>query len=156
MVLRVRDSRSDLCCSPLLARFRRNGILIAGLQYSVSKHQVYAANYGLQWQRTSRNTVLNAEYRYLRSSPGHSNGFELLNVSGPVANVANRLLCGGAQSVIRLPERQTVKSLAGFEYNADCWVFRFAAQRFSTSTTGATTTLCSCNLNLNGLIAFRL
>ncbi len=136
----VRDSRSDLLLSAS-GTISPQWNFDSGLQYSVSKHQVYAANYGVQWQPQAKH-VFNAEYRYLRNS------FELLNVSGQWP-VANRFFAVGRISY-SLPERQTVKSLAGFEYNADCWVFRFAAQRFSTSTTGATTTLF-LQLELNGL-----
>ncbi|MBI3230508.1 MAG: LPS-assembly protein LptD [Burkholderiales bacterium] len=136
----VKDSRSDLLLSAS-GTLSPQWNFDSGLQYSVSKHQVYAANYGVQWQPKAKH-VVNAEYRYLRNS------FELLNLSGQWP-IANRYFAVGRISY-SLPERQTVKSLAGFEYNADCWVFRFAAQRFSTSTNGATTTLF-LQLELNGL-----
>lgn len=136
----VRDSRSDLLLSAS-GTISPQWNFDSGLQYSVSKHQVYAANYGVQWQPKPKH-VLNAEYRYLRNS------FELLNVSGQWP-VASRFFAVGRISY-SLPDHKTVKSLAGFEYNADCWVFRFAAQRFSTSTTRATTTLF-LQLELNGL-----
>ncbi|WP_338845566.1 LPS assembly protein LptD [Massilia sp. W12] len=136
----IRDSRSDILLSAA-GQLTPTINFDSGLQYSVSKHQVYAANYGVQWAPQPKH-VLNAEYRYLRNS------FELLNVSGQWP-LAGRYYAVGRISY-SLPERQTVKSLAGFEYNADCWVFRFAAQRFSTSTKGATTTLF-LQLELNGL-----
>lgn len=142
----ITDSRSDL----LLAASGSVSPHLnfdSGLQYSFSKHELFAANLGVQWQPQAKH-VMNAEYRYLRDAVDEKNSIKLINFSGQWP-IAGRYFAVGRISY-SLPERQTVKSLAGFEYNADCWVFRFAAQRFSTSTQGATTTLF-LQLELNGL-----
>lgn len=136
----IRDSRSDILLAAS-GSISPHWSFDSSLQYSVSKHQMYAANYGVQWQPRPKH-VLNAEYRYQRAES------ELLNLSGQWP-LTNRYYAVGHISY-SLPEHQTVKSLAGFEYNADCWVLRFAAQRFSTSGSGATTTLF-LQLELNGL-----
>jgi LPS-assembly protein len=47
-------------------------------------------------------------------------------------------------------DRDWVEVLGGFEYKADCWVARFAVQRFTTTAT-TTTTQVFFALELNGL-----
>ena len=49
-----------------------------------------------------------------------------------------------------IQDSRMVDALAGFEYKADCWILRFAAQRFATTTDQATTNVY-VQLELSGL-----
>jgi LPS-assembly protein len=139
-------SRSDL----LLAangRLTSSVTLDSGIQYSPSLHSLANANYGVQWQPAPKK-VLNAEYRYLRATAAVPTTLEQLNLSGQWP-VSNRWYAVGRVSY-SLPDRKTVESLLGMEYNADCWIFRLVGQRYATATAQSNTAIF-LQLELNGL-----
>jgi LPS-assembly protein len=111
------------------------------LQYNVSTNATVSSNLGMQWKPAEK-SVLNAEYRYLRNS------FEQVNLSGQWP--LTQRLYGVGRITYSVNERRNTENLAGLEYNADCWVLRMVAQRFATTTQGATTSLF-LQLELNGL-----
>lgn len=134
------NSRSDLLLS---ANGRLSSVwtMDSAIQYSESERRLSSANYGTQWKPAAK-SVLNAEYRYLRAN------FEQLNLSSQWP-IGQHFYAVGRVSY-SLPERKTTEGLAGIEYNADCWVFRLAGQRFATATKDSTTAIF-IQLELNGL-----
>ncbi|NEX61402.1 LPS-assembly protein LptD [Noviherbaspirillum galbum] len=135
------DSRSDLLLSA-------NGQLTdtlsveGNIQYSQTAHQMSRANYGTRWSPAPR-SVLNLQYRR-----DVLNNLEQVDMSAqwPIA----RRWYGVGRVNYSLPDRKVAEGLAGFEYKADCWVFRVVAQRTPTATEKATTSLYF-QLELNGL-----
>ncbi|MDR0934677.1 MAG: LPS-assembly protein LptD [Burkholderiaceae bacterium] len=124
------ENRSDLL---LMA----NGLLTpklavdTSIQYNQSTRRTYSANYSLQW-RPAEKKIFNAEYRYLRNSyDEYGNAIDQINVSGQWP-LGKRWYAVG-QISYSLPDNKTIESLFGVEYNADCWIGRFVAQRFVTS-----------------------
>jgi LPS-assembly protein len=87
--------------------------------------------------------VLNVQYR--RDLP---NLLEQLDISAqwPIA----RRWYGVGRLNYSLRDKKPAESLLGFEYKADCWVFRAVAQRTPTAARDATTGLF-LQLELNGL-----
>lgn len=146
--VQTRDTRSDLLFSAT-GRISPAWAIDSSVQYNERSRSTVASNFGIQWKPAERK-VLNAEYRYLRNNSGGvtNNGFEQLNLSGQWP-FAPRYYGVGRISY-SLPERRTTESLAGFEYNADCWVLRAVVQRFATATLKANTTFF-LQLELNGL-----
>lgn len=133
-------ARSDLLLS-VSGRLSNAWSVDSSIQYNQSSHSTVSSNYGVQW-KPGEKRVLNGEVRYLRNS------FEQFNLSGqwPLA----QRLYGVGRIGYSLRERRTTESLAGFEYNADCWVLRAVVQRFATATRDATTSFF-LQLELNGL-----
>jgi LPS-assembly protein len=146
--VQTRDTRSDLLFSAS-GRISPVWAIDSSVQYNERSRSTVASNFGIQW-KPGEKKVLNTEYRYLRNNSGGvaNNGFEQLNISGQWP-FAQRYYAVGRISY-SLPERRTTESLAGFEYNADCWVLRAVVQRFATATLKANTTFF-LQLELNGL-----
>ena len=141
------ESRSDL----LLAAAGQLSPTInidSALQYSQSQHRVNSANVSVQW-RPGYKQVFNASYRYLRSnSETDYVGIDQVTVSGQWP-IANRWHAVGLVSY-SLPDNKIVQGLIGFEYEADCWVFRLVGQRLYTATANAGSAIFA-QLQLNGL-----
>ena len=117
----ISPSRSDL----LLAAIGKLSTTLSGemaLQASQTDHQSVRANYGLRWQPAPKK-VLNLEYRFQR------NTLEQIDVSTQWP-IAGRWYMVG-RSNYSLQDKKLVDGLVGFEYKADCWSFRFVAQRFA-------------------------
>lgn len=136
-------SRSDLLLSAS-GRLTSSLSIDTAMQYSESARRVYSANYGAQWQ-PSPERVLNAEYRYLRNDVEQ---LKQVNVSAqwPLA----RRLYGMGRINYSLQDRKVVDSLVGLVYKADCWLLRFSAQRFVTTSQQSSTPIF-LQLELNGL-----
>ena len=135
------DNRSDL----LLSAYGQltNTITTEGnIQYSQSQHTMNRANYGVHWMPAPRK-VLNLTYR--RDRP---NELEQIDLSGQWP-LAGRWY-GVGRINYSLQSSKVAEGLAGFEYKADCWVFRMVAQRIPTATGQATSALFF-QLELNGL-----
>lgn len=139
------ESRSDLL---LAAGGRLNGTvrLDSAAQYSQSLRQLASANLGVQWQPADKR-VLNAEYRLIRGS-GDPVTLKQINLSGQWP-VSDRWYAVGRVSY-SVPDRKTVDSLLGAEYQADCWIFRLVGQRFTTATQDSSSAIF-LQLELNGL-----
>ena len=133
-----RENRSDMLLmiggllTPKLA-------VDASLQYNQSSNKTYASNFSMQW-RPADKKILNAEYRYLRDYVGQTgNVLDQINVSTQWP-LGNRWYAVG-QISYSLPDKKTIEAIAGVEYNADCWIARFVAQRYVTSYTESNTAI---------------
>ena len=140
------ESRSDL----LLAAAGQLSPTInidSALQYSQSQHKATSASFTVQW-RPGPKQVFNASYRYLRGVENDYVGINQVTVSGqwPIAKRWNAV---GLVSY-SLPDNKVIQSLFGFEYEADCWVFRLVGQRLYTATDNAGSAIFA-QLQLNGL-----
>lgn len=141
----VTQSRSDLLLSAD-GKVSKTLSANAELQISQTERQTVRANYGIRWQPET-GKVLNAEYRQQQGV------LEQVDVSGqwPLA----RRWYAVARSNYSLLDKKLVEGVAGLEYRADCWSFRFIAQRFATATLQSTSAF-SFQLELNGLGRFGL
>ena len=141
------QSRSDVLVAAT-GRLSSSLTVDTGVQYSQGNHRMTAANVGVQWQPGPKR-VLNAEYRYLRDTLDiFGQPLDQVNLSGQWP--LSQRLYGVARISYALPEHKTAESLFGVEYNADCWVFRAVAQRFSTAAKVSTSQVF-LQLELNGL-----
>ncbi|TFW29397.1 LPS-assembly protein LptD [Massilia horti] len=112
-----------------------------GVQYDAQGNSLYSSNAGVQWQPAPMK-VLNAEYRYQRSS------FRNVDLSGQWP--LTRRWYGVGRVSYSMQDKKLLESLVGLEYKADCWVFRFGASRFVTAAQ-TTSTPVFFQLELNGL-----
>ncbi len=114
--------------------------LDVALQYSAETGAVSRATAGTRWQ-PRRASVLSAYYRYLQNNTNQIDlsGQWPLSENWYAVGRYNYSISGGG----------LIEALAGFEYKHDCWVLRFAAQRFTTSSQ-STTTNFYLQLELNG------
>jgi LPS-assembly protein len=115
--------------------------LDADWQYSPALAQTQRANIGVRWQ-PEFGKVLNASYRYTRDQ------LEQVDLSGQWP--LGRGWYGVGRYNYSLKDRQLIEGLAGFEYDAGCWVLRFVLHRLTTATTSASTGVF-VQLELNGL-----
>jgi LPS-assembly protein len=144
------SSKSDLLGA--LAGQVTNEISIdTAMQYSQSLSQLVQANYGVRWEPAPKK-VLNLSYRLDRTN-------QILGQNGVLEDVKQYDLSGQWPLTARwygvgrlnysIPDKTVTEGLAGFEYRADCWVFRVVAQRLPTSSAQATTSFF-IQLELNG------
>jgi LPS-assembly protein len=112
-----------------------------GWQYSPYFSRSERLNVGVRWQ-PDYGQVLNAAYRYTRDQVGQ------VDISGQWP------LGGGWYGVGRynysLKDSRLVEGVAGFEYDAGCWMLRFVLHRLATTTATASTGIF-VQLELNGL-----
>ncbi|MBC7859299.1 MAG: LPS-assembly protein LptD [Burkholderiaceae bacterium] len=113
----------------------------SALQYNPSSSHVMSSNYGVQWQPGPKK-VLNLSQRYLRDS------FKNVEASGQWP--LSRGWYGVGRVSYSVRDKRILESLAGFEYNGGCWVFRMGAQRFVTTANNVSTPIFF-QLELNGL-----
>jgi len=145
------NRRSDLLLS-VGGRLTRTVTIDSLVQYNLDSQRTYSANYSVQWKPLPKH-VFNAGYRYTRNTLENStdplgNGLEQLAFSGQWPLGGNWYLVG--QWNYSLPQSKAVENLVGFEYNAGCWIWRMATQRYLTSSVESTTALFF-QLQLNGL-----
>jgi LPS-assembly protein len=110
-------------------------------QYSTEESQVVRATAGARWQ-PRRASVISAYYRYRKDD------IDQIDVATQWP-LSDRWYAVGRVNY-SIQDSRMVDALAGFEYKADCWILRFAAQRFAT-TTDQTTTNVYVQLELSGL-----
>ena len=110
-------------------------------QYSAEQSQLMRATAGVRWQ-PRRASVLSAYYRY---RVGDIDQIDLA-AQWPLSE---RWYAVGRFNY-SLRDSRVIDAIAGFEYKADCWVLRFAAQHFATSTAQSTTSVY-LQLELSGL-----
>jgi LPS-assembly protein len=135
------ESRSDLLLSA--SGQVTPAILVDGnVQYSQNPGSMRRANYGVRWQPAPKK-VLNLVYR--RDLP---NNLEQVDVSTQWP-LANRWY-GVGRVNYSLPDKKVAEGLLGFEYKADCWIFRLVGQRIPTAT-GKATAAIFFQLELTGL-----
>jgi LPS-assembly protein len=135
------DARSDIL---LAAAGQVSSTLSveASIQYSQTVRSTSRTNYGVRWQPAPKK-VLNLQYR--RDQPA---ALELVDVSGQWPIAERWYGVGRINYSIR--DKKVSEGVLGFEYKADCWVFRAVAQRRPTGT-GVATSAFFFQLELNGL-----
>ncbi|MEO6354739.1 MAG: LPS-assembly protein LptD [Burkholderiaceae bacterium] len=121
--------------------------LDSAVQYSVNQRSLSSSNFGAQWQPAPKK-VLNADYRFARKSSSVPVLLKQFQLSGQWP-LSERIYAVGRVSY-SVPDKKLVDSLFGMEYKEDCWIFRVVAQRITTATTQANSTLF-IQLELNGL-----
>ena len=123
------------------AQLGRSWAIDLAAQYAAERSEFVRATAGVRWQ-PRRASVLSAYYRY------QTNGINQVDLSGqwPLSN--NVYVIGRFN--YSLQDRRLIDTVAGLEYQQDCWLLRFVVQRFATSTL-TTTTNFYLQLELNGL-----
>ena len=105
----------------------------SNLQYGLNHDMVNMGNISMHWKPGPMKT-LNVEYRYMRDEIDEITGGEKLDqtiVSGQWP-ISDRWYVVG-QHNYSYTNHRVVESIAGLEYNADCWVLRLVAQHEATS-----------------------
>lgn len=144
------DARSDVL---LLAsgRVTRETRLDASFQYNQVRGDINRVSFGVYWQPAPMK-VVNAQYRRdSRNLPDIPNtNFELIDVSSQWP-LTSRWYGVGRLNYL-LDQKRIGQSLAGVEYQADCWIFRMVSQRLPTAA-GVVNTTFFIQLEFNGLSA---
>lgn len=134
------DKSSDLLAA-LSGRLSRSWLADVAVQHSTSLNQVVRATVGVRYQPRPA-SVVSFAYRYKLDE------LEQLDIATQWP-ITNRWY-GVARANYSTRDKQWIETLAGFEYKSDCWVGRFAVQRFATSA-GTFTTQFFFAIELNGL-----
>lgn len=134
------DNSSDLVAA-LTARLLNHWNVDTGWQYNTSSDRTIKSNIGLRYNPEPGRT-LNLSYRFTKDN------LEQVNMSSEWP------LGGGWYGLGRwnysLREKKPIEAIAGFEYNAGCWLGRAVVQRVSTATANANYALFF-QLELGGL-----
>ncbi len=150
------DSKSDILASGTVRI--SNALSTEGnLQYSSSEKAVSRGNASVSW-RPEPKKVLNLAYRV-----DVPNALRQVDVSGqwPIGDrwygvgrlnysLSNNYTSRPSYRGTAPPTQGLSEGLLGFEYKADCWIFRVVAQRIPTAT-GKSTTSLFFQLELSGL-----
>jgi len=147
----VHQSRSDVLVAAS-GRISETWSFDSGVQYDATGSNLYSSNLSMQWQ-PARMKVVNAEYRYQRDSFRNVDFSAQWPLSARwygVGRVSYALRSYGVGGATPVGKGKLLESLIGLEYKADCWVFRFGAQRFVTAAQ-TTSTPIFFQLELNGL-----
>ena len=134
------SNESDLLAG-ITAQLGNNWAIDLAAQYSAEQSEISRATAGARWQ-PRRSSVLSAYYRYVQGSTDQID----LSTQWPISD---RWYAVGRYNY-SFDSRKPVEVIAGFEYKADCWLVRFAFQRFQT-TTESNTTNFYIQLELTGL-----
>lgn len=139
------ESRSDVLLSAYGRLTRALGVE-GNVQYSQTSSSVSRASYGARWQPAPMH-VLNLQYRLDRLIDPQ-NILKQVDVSAqwPFA----QRWYGVGRVNYSLDDNKVAESLLGFEYKADCWIFRMVGQRTPTAEGRATSALFF-QLELSGL-----
>jgi len=120
--------------------------LDAAVQYSAETSAISRATFGTRYQ-PRRSSVLSVYYRYQEASTPTSSTNQIdISAQWPITD----RWYGVGRYNYSLESRKPVEAIAGFEYKDDCWLLRFAFQRFQTTTATATTNFY-VQLELTGL-----
>lgn len=114
----------------------------ADFDYSETNHGLNQANFVMRWQPAPKK-LLNLQY--IRDLP---NQIQQFDTSGQWPILDRWYAVGRVDYSI--PDHKIVQGLLGFEYKADCWVFRFGGQHTQTAT-NISSTSTFFQLELNGL-----
>ncbi len=115
--------------------------LETALQYNGNQREVRRVSHGVRWSPEPGKTV-SAAYRYRRDL------LEQVDVAGQWRFPGK--WSGVARYNYSLRDNKLVESLAGVEYDGECWVGRIVFQRFATSSQRASTSIFF-QIELNGL-----
>lgn len=123
--------------------------LDTNIQYNQTRKEINRVNIGTYWQPAPMK-VLNFQYRMDRrdTDPASRTNFELVDVSGQWP-LSDRWFGVGRLNYL-INEDRVGQSLLGFEYKADCWIFRAVGQRIPTAF-GTATTRLFMQLEFSGL-----
>ncbi|HJW53023.1 MAG TPA: LPS-assembly protein LptD [Burkholderiaceae bacterium] len=143
------SSESDLLAA-IYAQLGYQWAAEIALQYSAETSAISRATAGMRWQ-PRRASVISAYYRYQQNtadntSTGSGTNQVDLSAQWPLSD----RWYGVGRYNYSFENSKPVEIIAGFEYKADCWVARFAYQRFQT-TTASTTSNFYFQLELTGL-----
>lgn len=123
------------------------------VQFNADDNELIRSNLGFGWSPADRK-VFNLAYRYTRANP--TLNYQpikqaVLSAQWPLS----RRLYGVGRLNYGLDSRRVVDSLLGFQYDADCWAFGLAIQRFANgidpSGANATGTRVLAQLEFKGL-----
>jgi len=130
------SSESDMIAS-LGGRFSRSLSGDTTVQYTAGDNLVQRFSIGGRYAPEIAK-VLNASYRYQRETPTLA-PMRQIDISGqwPVAQG----WYGVGRYNYSLLDKKLLEGLAGFEYNAGCWVFRAVGQRIQAASTISSTAL---------------
>jgi len=137
---------SDLLLGATVQLFR-NYYFDTGIQYNREIERVIRSNIALAWKPGPRQ-VVNVGYRYRRGTTVlDNNALEQFELSGqwPIT----QRLYGIGRVNYDMNERTMTDTLAGFEYDADCWVGRLAYQRYR-NTAGSSTSQIFAQIEFKG------
>jgi LPS-assembly protein len=136
-----RTSNATDVLAALTAQLGRSWAIDLAAQYAAEPGEFVRGTAGVRWQ-PRRASVLTAYYRY------QSDGISQVDISGQWP-LSNRWYAVGRFNY-SLEDKRFVDTVAGLEYQQDCWLLRFVVQRFAT-TAQKTTTNFYLQLELNGL-----
>jgi LPS-assembly protein len=139
------SSESDLL-GGVSAQLGNHWAMDLAAQYSAEQSEISRATAGARWQ-PRRSSVLSAYYRYLANVSGQDSTSQV-DISGQWP-LSDRWYAVGRYNY-SFESRTPIEIIAGFEYKQDCWLLRFAFQRFQT-TTESNTTNFYIQLELTGL-----
>ncbi|MDQ3188653.1 MAG: LPS-assembly protein LptD [Pseudomonadota bacterium] len=136
-----RTNKATDVLAALSAQLGRSWAIDLAAQYAAERSEFVRATAGTRWQ-PRRASVLSAYYRY------QADGIRQVDISGqwPLSN--NWYAVGRFN--YSLEDKRLIDTVAGLEYQQDCWLLRFVVQRFAT-TAQTTTTNFYLQLELNGL-----
>lgn len=139
------SNESDLLAA-ITAQLGNNWATDVAVQYSAETSAISRATAGARWQ-PRRASVISAYYRYQESSSSESSTNQI-DVAAQWPLTARWY--GVGRYNYSLVSNKPIEIIGGFEYKDDCWLVRFAVQRFQT-TTASTTTNFYIQLELSGL-----
>lgn len=139
------SNESDLLAG-LTAQLGNNWALDLAAQYSAEQSEISRATAGARWQ-PRRSSVLSGYYRYVAGDPNQGGTNQIdLSAQWPLSD---RWYAVGRYNY-SIEDRKPIEVIAGFEFKEDCWLVRFAFQRFQTTTESSTTNFY-IQLELTGL-----
>ena len=139
------SNESDLLAA-ISAQLGNHWAADIAIQYSAETSAISRATAGARWQ-PRRASVISAYYRYQEtgSPSSNTNQFDVA-AQWPLTD---RWYGVGRYNYSFVTDKP-IEIIGGFEYRDDCWLLRFAFQRFQT-TTASTTTNFYVQLELSGL-----
>ena len=141
------SSPSDLLAS-LGGRLARQWTFDVTTQYWARESTVQRFSFSTRYSPEIAK-VVNVSYRYQRAEASTTGvGLKQIDISGQWPVAAGWYAVGRYN--YSLLDRTLLQGLAGFEYNAGCWVFRTVAQRMQAAT-NVTSTAIIFQIEFNGL-----
>ena len=141
------SSASDILAS-LGGRLARQWTFDVTTQYWLREGLVQRFNFGTRYSPEIAK-VINASYRYQRAEASSTGeGLNQVDVSGQWPLAAGWY--GVGRYNYSFLDKTLLEGLAGFEYNAGCWVFRTVVQRLQAATQVTSTSLIF-QIEFNGL-----
>ncbi|MEA3194099.1 MAG: LPS-assembly protein [Betaproteobacteria bacterium] len=145
-VLRTSNA-SDILAS-LGGRLARQWIFDVTTQYNLREAEMERFSFSTRYSPEIAK-VINASYRFQRDSASSTGvGLRQIDVSGQWPLTQGWYGVGRYNYSLR--DRTLLEGLAGFEYNAGCWVFRSVVQRLQAAT-NVTSTAIIFQIEFNGL-----